>query len=91
VITQQFPSAASGARRSTVCWIMELSPCNASTCLARALRLRGQNRVPLPPAKITGANFGPAKLSPAADINTYLTLYRMPTAIQEANPDRAST
>ncbi len=28
------------------------------TCLARARRLRGQKRVPLPPASITGANRG---------------------------------
>jgi hypothetical protein len=52
---------------------MEPSPCKVSTCLARALRLRGQNRVPLPPAKITGTNFGRAELSPA-DIVTYLLL-----------------
>ena len=49
-----FSSPARGFRRSTVCWIMERSPSSASTCLARARRERGQNRVPLPPARITG-------------------------------------
>ncbi len=39
---------------STVCWIMDRSPSRASTCLARARRERGQKRVPLPPASITG-------------------------------------
>src|SRR5580700_3198280 len=33
---------------------MERSPSRASTCLARARRERGQKRVPLPPANITG-------------------------------------
>src|SRR5580692_9117580 len=33
---------------------MERSPSSAKTCLARARRERGQNRVPLPPARITG-------------------------------------
>src|SRR5665213_3778768 len=33
---------------------MERSPSRASTCLARARRERGQKRVPLPPARITG-------------------------------------
>jgi hypothetical protein len=33
---------------------MERSPSSARTCLARARRERGQNRVPLPPARITG-------------------------------------
>jgi hypothetical protein len=48
--------------------------------LARALRLRGQNRVPLPPAKITGTNFGRAEPSPA-DIVIYLFLLSDATAI----------
>src|SRR5208283_3080875 len=39
---------------STVCWIMERSPSRARTCLACARRERGQKRVPLPPARITG-------------------------------------
>src|SRR5271157_3756648 len=33
---------------------MERSPSKAKTCLARARRERGQKRVPLPPARITG-------------------------------------
>jgi hypothetical protein len=33
---------------------MERSPSSANTCLARARRERGQKRVPLPPARITG-------------------------------------
>jgi hypothetical protein len=33
---------------------MERSPSSANTCLARARRERGQKRVPLPPASITG-------------------------------------
>src|ERR1035441_6641099 len=45
---------ASGFGRSRVCWIMERSPSRANTCLARARRERGQKRVPLPPARITG-------------------------------------
>src|SRR6266851_4562352 len=35
---------------------MVRTPSSANTCFARARRLRGQNRVPLPPARITGAN-----------------------------------
>jgi hypothetical protein len=38
---------------------MVCSPSSAKTCFAFALRLRGQNRVPLPPARITGANRNP--------------------------------
>src|ERR1035437_5992616 len=48
---------------------MVLSPSSASTCFARARLLLGQNRVPLPPARITGANRGPA-LPPAKFIGT---------------------
>src|SRR6185312_12827831 len=51
---QVLASEARGFSRSTVCWIMERSPSSASTCLARARRERGQKRVPLPPASITG-------------------------------------
>src|SRR5271168_2437207 len=54
VITQNLSAAASGASRSTVCWIMLRSPSSTKTCLARARRLSGQNRVPLPPARMIG-------------------------------------
>src|SRR6185312_10192619 len=54
VITQMSSGRASGCRRSTVHWIMVRSPSRARTCLARALRLRGQKRVPLPPARMMG-------------------------------------
>jgi hypothetical protein len=42
----------SGRKRSMVCWIKLRSPKKFSTCLAFALRLRGQNRVPRPPARM---------------------------------------
>jgi hypothetical protein len=32
------------------------APSNTSNCFARQRRLRGQNRVPLPPARIMGRN-----------------------------------
>src|SRR5579872_3658280 len=54
VITHTSSGLARGESRSRVRWIMERSPSRASTCLARARRLRGQKRVPLPPAKIMG-------------------------------------
>src|SRR5579871_5602719 len=54
VMIQKFLAGASGSRRATVCWIMVCLPSSASNCLARFLRLNGQNRVPRPPAKITG-------------------------------------
>jgi hypothetical protein len=56
VMTQNLPGPASGASRSTVCWIMLRSPSRTRTCLARARRLSGQNRVPLPPARMIGRN-----------------------------------
>jgi hypothetical protein len=58
VITQTSFSFATGNSRASVCWIIVSSPSSANTCLARDRRLRGQNRVPLPPARITGANRG---------------------------------
>ncbi len=45
-VARRRPPAAAA---SSVCWIIVRSPSSASTCLARARRLRGQNRVPLPP------------------------------------------
>src|SRR5260370_18168603 len=72
VITQTSAGSATGVSRSTVCWIIVRSPSRASTCFARALRLRGQNRVPLPPARITGANFRSALL-PSIGISLQLT------------------
>ena len=45
---------ASGSSRATVCWIMVCLPSSASNCLARFFRLKGQKRVPRPPARITG-------------------------------------
>jgi hypothetical protein len=54
VMIQNFFVAASGSNRSTVCWIIVFLPSNANSCLARVLRLKGQKRVPRPPASITG-------------------------------------
>src|SRR5260370_753791 len=47
-------------------------PSRASTCFARDLRLRGQNRVPLPPARITGANRN-SDLLPSLGIHLHLS------------------
>src|SRR5438270_7515679 len=58
VTTQNCFTDASGRRRETVCWIMVCLPSSASNCWARFLRLSGQNRVPRPPARITGWNLG---------------------------------
>ena len=56
VIVGQHPHAAPaespGRRRSTVFWISERAPTTFSTCLAERRRLRGQKRVPRPPARI---------------------------------------
>ena len=46
------PAESPAASRSTVSWISERSPTTFSTCLAWRLRLRGQKRVPRPPARI---------------------------------------
>src|SRR3954468_17460584 len=53
-MTQNLSFVASGARRLTVSWIMLCLPFSANTCLGMAFRLRGQKRVPLPPARMTG-------------------------------------
>jgi hypothetical protein len=39
--------------RSTVDWIIERTPTRCNSCLGRAPRLSGQNRVPDPPAMMT--------------------------------------
>src|SRR5712691_3850508 len=49
---------STGRSRSTVCWIRERSPKKRSTCLARFRRLRGQKRVPRPPARIKPCRWG---------------------------------
>src|SRR3981081_1678286 len=72
VITQASAGLATAFNRSTVCWIIVRWPSRANTCFARAFRLRGQNRVPLPPARITGANFCSALL-PSIGISLQLT------------------
>src|ERR1039458_6724282 len=68
---------------------MERSPSRASTCLARARRERGQKRVPLPPARITGRKsigFGIERTSYPTDTTfaqccpTHTTLFRSWTA-----------
>ncbi len=46
-----------GARRSIVVWISERSPEKRRNCLGEALRLRGQNRLPTPPAMMTAYKF----------------------------------
>ena len=45
---------ASGGRRPTVAASSGASPASARNCLGRLLRESGQNRVPEPPAMITG-------------------------------------
>ena len=42
--------------RATVCWSIVDSPASRSNCLGRSRRLRGQNRVPLPPAMMIACN-----------------------------------
>ena len=42
-----------GESLSTACWNIVRSPTNLSDCLERVLRLKGHNRVPLPPAMIS--------------------------------------
>src|SRR5579864_3689829 len=54
VMIQNDSRVLNGISRSTVVWIMVWVPSRASTCLASLRRLRGQKRVPLPPARITG-------------------------------------
>ena len=56
VITQTSFEDANVPRRSTVLWIIVRAPSNTSSCFARQRRLRGQKRVPLPPARIMGRN-----------------------------------
>ena len=45
-------------RRSTVICNMDWSPIILRSCLGREFRLKGQNRVPLPPAMMTQYSFG---------------------------------
>jgi hypothetical protein len=54
VMIQKCFAEASGSSRATVCWIIVCLPSSASNCLARFFRLKGQKRVPRPPARITG-------------------------------------
>ena len=70
VITHTLLASATDSRRPRVCWIMVQSPSSANTCLARARRLLGQNRVPLPPARITGANCAPNLL-----LSAFITIH----------------
>ena len=54
LVTVQMRSAGmSGVRRATVCRSMESAPMMLSNCLGVRVRLRGQKRVPRPPARIT--------------------------------------
>src|SRR6185437_3761503 len=64
VMTQASRAGERGSRRSKVRWIMVRSPSSASTCFARAFRLRGQKRVPLPPARMIGRNSGEVLIAP---------------------------
>ena len=54
VMTQRFFKGTSDDSRATVCWIIDCLPSSANNCLARRFRLRGQKRVPRPPARTTG-------------------------------------
>ncbi len=56
VITQSSSAVAKGPSRSTVLWIMLRAPSSTRSCFARQRRLRGQKRVPLPPARMIGRN-----------------------------------
>src|SRR6266545_3268578 len=47
-----------GFRRSTVAWTSERSPTTLRTCFGERRRLRGQKRVPRPPARITPYSCG---------------------------------
>src|SRR6202011_1647411 len=54
LVTVQMRSAGiNGSRRATVCCSMEFAPMMLSSCLGVRVRLRGQKRVPRPPARIT--------------------------------------
>ena len=53
-VTVQMRSAGiNGRSRATVCSSMVCSPTMFSSCFGVRVRLRGQNRVPRPPARIT--------------------------------------
>ena len=53
VPTYIFSIGTRGNRRCIVFWIMVPEPTNFCSCFGLCSRLTGQNRVPLPPAKIT--------------------------------------
>ncbi len=52
VTTARRSAGIRGSRRSTVAWSMDSEPSRRSTCLGYWERLRGQKRVPRPPARI---------------------------------------
>ncbi len=54
VITRNDSGGKEDSNRETVCWIMLPSPKMRINCLGLCRRLRGQKRVPAPPAMITG-------------------------------------
>ena len=56
VSTQNSPAAASGSSRVNRLLDHRALAVQRQHLLGRARRLRGQKRVPLPPARITGAN-----------------------------------
>src|SRR6201996_7446880 len=58
VMIHTCPSDTTGFTRSSVFWIIVRSPSSDNPCFGCARRLRGQKRVPLPPARITAANSG---------------------------------
>src|SRR5580698_5295838 len=69
---------------------MVRSPSRANTCFARAFRLRGQNRVPLPPARITGANFS-SVLLPSMGISLHLSEKTAPSSSAVQTQDQQLT
>jgi len=53
VTTARRASGMRGSRRPQVAWSMDSDPKRRSTCLGYWERLKGQNRVPEPPARMT--------------------------------------
>ena len=58
VMTQVRSGGIWAATRSTVPWSSVRSPLNVRNCFGRFDRLRGQNRVPPPPAIIIACSMG---------------------------------
>src|ERR1700736_2307341 len=53
VTVQMWSAGINGSRRAKVCCSMESAPMMLRSCLGVRVRLRGQKRVPRPPARMT--------------------------------------